>query len=120
MAEPLAIAFEVLLGGIATLLLASYVSFVRMNPEVRRARLCVMAARIHRFLLAFTLGFFSIVLVFFVSFAGIPLPLAVSTGSVFFFLAAVLYGSIEILLIARPHLLRTSVLARANNRRGAE
>ncbi len=120
MAEPLAIAFEALLAGIAVVLLVSYLSFVRMNAEVRRARLFVMAARIQRFLLAFTLGFFSIVLTFFVAFAGITLPMGVTTGAVFFFLGAVLYGSVEILLIARPDLLKATHGDRTNHRRGTE
>ncbi|TLZ51046.1 MAG: hypothetical protein E6K18_05985 [Methanobacteriota archaeon] len=119
MADPLAIAFEALLAGIAILLLVSSVSFRRMNAEVRRARLFVMGSRIERFLLAFTVGFLAIVITFFAAFAGITLPPAIGIAAIFFWLGAVLWGSTEILLVARPNLLRTTSPLQRRNGRGA-
>ena len=119
MASLLSIAFEVILAAIAVFLLLAYVSFARMNPDVLRARMWLMAARVQRFLLAFTLGFLAIVVTFLVTFAGVALPVALSTGSVFFFLGAVLYGCLEILFVARPDLVARGRAIRRTNGRGS-
>ena len=120
MADPTAVVFEVILGGIAFVLLVSYISFVRMNAHLRRARLFVMAARINRFLLAFTLGFLSITIVILVAFTGVTLPTSVTGAAVFLWIGAILYGSLEILFVARPNLLHSRHPAIPNHRRGTE
>lgn len=86
----------------STLLLLSYLGFVRMNKDVRRARLFLMADRVRRFLGAFTVGFLLIAAAAALTLTGLP-----SAGSVFvvviiLFLAAIVYGSLELFLIVRP------------------
>jgi hypothetical protein len=98
----LLIAFEGIIGSVAVLLTLTYISFTRMERDVRRARMFIMADRIHRFLGAFTLGFIVLAGTFATAFLGITLPGGVSVGSFFFFLATIAYGSVELYLIVRP------------------
>jgi hypothetical protein len=101
-ATPLAIAFEALFVSITAMLLWAYVSFVRMNPEIRRARLFLMARRIHRFLLAFTIAFLAIVLSFLPGLFGVVVPAVASGLAVFVFMGGILYGALEIFFIVNP------------------
>jgi hypothetical protein len=98
----LLIAFEGLIGGVAVLLTLTYVSFARMERDVRRARMFIMADRIHRFLGAFTLGFIVLAGTLATGFLGITLPGGVSVGAFFFFLATIAYGVVELYFIVRP------------------
>ncbi len=97
-----AYAFEGILGLLAVLLTLSYVTLMRMNKDVRRARMFIMADRIHRFLGAFTAGFVALAIYIGVGIAGAQVPAAVSTFVIFFFLATIAYGIIEIYFIIRP------------------
>lgn len=94
--------FEGILGLMALLLTLSYVTFMRMNKDVRRARMFIMADRIHRFLGAFTAGFVALAIYIGVGIAGVQVPAAVSSFVIFFFLGAIAYGIIEIYSIIRP------------------
>jgi sterol desaturase/sphingolipid hydroxylase (fatty acid hydroxylase superfamily) len=96
------IAFEAIVGAPAVLLVLTYVSFRRMERNVRRARMFIMADRIQRFLGAFTLGFVVLAGVFVSSFLGNILPPAVFIGAFFFFLAMIAYGVVELFFIVRP------------------
>jgi hypothetical protein len=101
-AQAIATAFELLLVAITFLLAVAYFSFFRMDLPIRRARMFIMSDRVQRFLLAFFVGFLSLVVSFLGSLGGFALPAFVSTGVVFFFLGSVVYGSLELFLIARP------------------
>lgn len=99
------IAFEGIVGAVAVLLILTTISFQRMERNVRRARMFIMADRIQRFLGAFTLGFVVLAAVFasgFLSSLGLALPAAVSVGAFFFFLATIAYGVVELFFIVRP------------------
>jgi hypothetical protein len=98
----LLIAFEGIIGSVAVLLTLTYVSFARMERDVRRARMFIMADRIHRFLGAFTLGFIVLAGTFATTFMGITLPGGVSVGAFFFFLTTIAYGVVELYFIVRP------------------
>jgi hypothetical protein len=110
------IAFEAIVGAPAVLLVLTYMSFRRMERNVRRARMFIMADRIQRFLGAFTLGFVVLAGVFASSFLGNILPAAVFIGAFFFFLAIIAYGVVELFFIVRPR--RTSG-SRSFSRRSA-
>src|SRR5205823_11445146 len=77
------IAFEGIIGGTSVLLSLTYLSFARMEKDVRRARMFIMADRIKRFLGAFTAGFVVLAVTFSTAFLGITLPAAVATGAFF-------------------------------------
>ena len=94
--------FEGIVGGVAVILSLTYVSFVRMEKNVRRARMFIMADRIQRFLGAFTLGFVVLALTFALVTFGSILPSAVFAGAFFFFLATIAYGILELYFIVRP------------------
>ncbi len=94
--------FEGIVGGVAVILSLTYVSFVRMEKNVRRARMFIMADRIQRFLGAFTLGFVVLALTFALSTFGSILPSAVFAVAFFFFLATIAYGILELYFIVRP------------------
>jgi len=94
--------FEGIVGGVAVILSLTYVSFVRMEKNVRRARMFIMADRIQRFLGAFTVGFVVLALTFALSTFGSILPPAVFAGAFFFFLATIAYGILELFFIVRP------------------
>ena len=94
--------FEGIVGGVAVILSLTYVSFVRMEKNVRRARMFIMADRIQRFLGAFTLGFVVLALTFALSTFGSILPSAVFALAFFFFLATIAYGILELYFIVRP------------------
>jgi hypothetical protein len=94
--------FEGIVGGVAVILSLTYVSFVRMEKNVRRARMFIMADRIQRFLGAFTLGFVVLAFTFALSSFGSFLPSAVFAGAFFFFLATIAYGILELYFIVRP------------------
>jgi hypothetical protein len=100
--QVIAYAFEGVLGLLAVLLTVTYVTLMRMNKDVRRARMFIMADRIHRVLGAFTLGFVTLAVYIGVGIAGAVIPAAVSSFAIFFFLGAIAYGIIEIYLIVRP------------------
>ncbi len=106
------IGFEGALGAAALLLVLTFLSFLRMNREVRRARMYIMADRVIRFLGAFTVGFAVIATVFLFSILSIPPPALVSAAAIVLFIGAVLYGSAELFLIVRPR------KAAASSRRG--
>ena len=97
----LVIAFEALISLPAALLALTYLSFARMETNVRRARMFIMADRIKRFLGAFTIGF----IVLAVTFAGLmvwPTLQVAFAGAFFFFLATIAYGIVELYFIVRP------------------
>lgn len=96
------IAFEGIVGTVALLLILTFVAFRRMERDVRRARMFLMADRIHRFLGAFTAGFVVLAVVFASGFVQVALPPGVAAGAFFVFLAAVAYGVIELYFIIRP------------------
>ena len=96
------IAFEGIIGGVAVLLTLTFVSFSRMEKNVRRARMFIMADRIQRFIGAFTLGFVVLAVTFAGSFVGLVLPAAVAAGAFFFFLGTIAYGIVELYFIVRP------------------
>ncbi len=102
----LALTFEALFEGslvvAASLLLLTYVAFVRMNKDVRRARMFLMADRIGRFLGAFTVGFLLIAAASVMAIAGLPDAALVFGAVVLLFCAAIVYGSVELFLIVRP------------------
>ena len=104
------IAFEGIVGGVAVLLSLTYVSFTRMEKNIRRARMFIMADRIQRFLGAFTMGFVVLASTFAGSFLGITLPPGVALGAFFFFLATIAYGIVELFFIVRPK--RTAGISR--------
>jgi hypothetical protein len=110
------IAFEGIVGLIAVLLVVTYISFQRMERNIRRARMFIMADRIQRFLGAFTLGFVVLAATFASSFLGPILPAGVAVGAFFFFLATIAYGIVELFFIVRPR--RTSG-SRSFSRRSA-
>ena len=97
-----AIGFEGALAAVAVLLVATFLSFLRMNPDVRRARMYIMANRVIRFLGGFTLGFVAIAVVVLFDLLSIPPPAVVSLAAIVVFLTAVLYGSVELFWIVRP------------------
>ena len=107
----LLVTFEGIVGGVAVLLTLTTLSFRRMEKNVRRARMFIMADRIQRFLGAFTVGFIVLAAVFATGFLGLALPAAVSGGAFFFFLATIAYGVVELFFIVRPrHTARAAAL----------
>jgi hypothetical protein len=106
------LAFEGIVVGVAVLLSLTFVSFSRMEKNVRRARMFIMADRIQRFIGAFTVGFVVLAVTFAGSFVGLVLPPAVVGGAFFFFLGTIAYGIVELYLIVRP---RHSVWAPAKS-----
>ena len=110
------LAFEGIVAAVAVLLIITYISFQRMERNVRRARMFIMADRIQRFLGAFTLGFVVLAVTFASSFLGPILPAGVAVGAFFFFLATIAYGIVELFFIVRPR--RTSG-SRSFSRRSA-
>src|SRR5437879_13105902 len=93
--------FEGIVGGVAVIPRLNYVSFVRLEKNVRRARMFIMADRIQRFLGAFTVGFVVLALTFALSTFGSILPSAVFAGAFFFFLVTIAYGILELFFIVR-------------------
>lgn len=104
------IGFEGIIVLLAVLLLFTYLSFIHMDKDVRRARMFIMADRIKRFLGALTLGFTALAAAFAAGIAGLA-PAALITGAFFFFLGTIGYGIVELFFIVRPR--RT-----VNGRRG--
>ncbi len=96
------LAFEGSLVAVGVLLLAAFLAFARMNRDVRRARMFIMADRVKRFLGAFTLGFLAIAAESVFSIAGLSPPAAVAAIVIFVFLGSVVYGSLELFLIVHP------------------
>jgi len=94
--------FEGIVGGVALVLSLTYVGFARMEKNIRRARMFIMADRIQRFLGAFTLGFVVLAATFALASLGSILPQTVFAGAFFFFLAAIAYGILELYFIVRP------------------
>jgi hypothetical protein len=107
------LAFEGIVVAVSVLLIVTFVSFQRMERNVRRARMFIMADRIQRFLGAFTVGFVVLALTFAGEFI---LPPGVLVGAFFFFLATIAYGVVELFFIVRPR--RTSA-SRSFSRRSA-
>ncbi len=104
------IAFEGSLAVAGGLLLLTYMAFARMNKDVRRARMFIMADRVKRFLGAFTFGFLLIATASFLNVAGLPTAALIFTIVIFLFLAAIVYGSLELFLIVRPRTSRLTSL----------
>lgn len=102
----LALTIEVLivgtLGIAGALLLLTYVAFIRMNRDVRRARMFLMADRVGRFLGAFTAGFLVVAAAAIMTIAGLPAADLIFNGVILLFLVAIVYGSLELFLIVRP------------------
>src|SRR5437667_8736352 len=98
----LLVLFEGIVGGVAVILSFTYVSFVRMEKNVRRARMFIMADRIQRFLGAFTVGFVVLALTFALVTFGSILPSAVFWVAFFFFLGSAACGCLELFFIVRP------------------
>ncbi|TLZ56826.1 MAG: hypothetical protein E6K12_06845 [Methanobacteriota archaeon] len=96
------VAFEGVVGAVAVILSLTYISFARMEKNIRRARMFIMADRIHRFLGAFTVGFVVLAVTFALSFFGPVLPASVFGIAFFFFLAMIAYGILELYFIVRP------------------
>ncbi|HYS73505.1 MAG TPA: hypothetical protein VEO96_05950 [Thermoplasmata archaeon] len=80
----------------------TFVTFRRMNKDVRRARMFILAERLERFLAAFTVAFLFLTAALIANAAGHPLPAAASTVIVFVWLGGFLYGAIEIFFVVRP------------------
>jgi len=95
-------AFEGIVGGVAVILSLTYVSFARMEKNIRRARMFIMADRIQRFLGAFTIGFVVLAVTFALSTFGSVIPASVFGAAFFFFLATIAYGILELYFIVRP------------------
>jgi hypothetical protein len=96
------IAFEGIVATVAVLLALTFIAFARMERDVRRARMFIMADRIKRFLGAFTVGFLVLAIVFASAFLPVTLPSSVSGGAFFFVLGTIAYGSAELFFIVRP------------------
>lgn len=96
------VAFEGSLVAAGGLLLLTYLAFTRMNQDVRRARMFLMADRVKRFLGAFTFGFLLIAAASIMTIAGLPTAALVFGIVIFLFLGAIVYGSLELFLIIRP------------------
>jgi len=96
------ISFEGIIGSVAVLLVLTFASFSRMEKNVRRARMFIMADRIQRFIGALTLGFVVLAVTFAGSLVGVVLPAAVVGGAFFFFLGTIAYGIVELYFIVRP------------------
>src|SRR3989449_8935536 len=96
------VAFEGVVGAVAVILSLTYISFARMEKNIRRARMFIMADRIQRFLGAFTVGFVVLAVTFALSTFGSLLPSSVFAAAFFFFLAAIAYGILELYFIVRP------------------
>jgi len=80
----------------------TFVTFRRMNKDVRRARMFILAERLERFLAAFTAAFLFLTAALISTALGHPLPSAASTVIVFVWLGGFLYGAIEIFFVVRP------------------
>jgi len=80
----------------------TFVTFRRMNKDVRRARMFILAERLERFLAAFTVAFLFLTAALIANAAGHPLPAAASTVIVFVWLGGFLYGAVEIFFVVRP------------------
>ena len=100
--------FEGVLALLSVLLILSYLTLARMNKDVRRARMFIMADRIHRFIGAFTAGFVALAVYIAVGIAGAQIPTEVATFVVFFFLGAITYGIVEIYFVIRPRKAKTA------------
>ncbi len=114
------LAFEIaFIGAVAAaggLLLLTYLAFARMNKDVRRARMFIMADRVKRFLGAFTLGFLLIAAASILTIAGLPTAALVFPVVIFLFLGAIVYGSLELFLIVRPRRSRLPFAGRLASR----
>src|SRR5436190_19192226 len=88
--------FEGIVGGVAVILSFTYVSFVRMEKNVRRARMFIMADRIQRCLGAFTVGFLVLGLTCAVVPFGSTLPSALFAVAFCYFLSTLAYGRLEL------------------------
>ncbi len=111
------IVFEASLATAGVLLFLTYVAFSRMNKDVRRARLFLMADRVRRFLGAFTFGFVLIAAASILTIAGFSTAATVFLVVIFLFLGAIVYGSLELFLIIRPRKSHFPSLRRAPSRR---
>lgn len=87
---------------VAALLVVTYLAFLRMNKDVRRARMFIMADRVKRFLGAYTFAFVAITLEVSIGILGIGLPPAAAGAVVLFFLGALVCGSVELFLVVHP------------------
>lgn len=119
----LTVAFEIVFEGSLVvaggLLLVTYLAFARMNKDVRRARMFIMADRVKRFLGAFTFGFLLIAGASILTVAGLPDAALIFLVVIFLFLGAIVYGSLELFLIVRPRPSRLRPLRQRLPRRAA-
>lgn len=118
----LALTFEAAFAGSlvvsGALLLLTYLAFNRMQKDVRRARMFLMADRVRRFLGAFTFGFLLIAAASVLTLAGIPTAATIFLVVIFLFLGAIVYGSLELFLIIRPRPVRLRPSRNASTGRG--
>ncbi len=98
----LRIALEGVIVATFLLVLIAFITFRRMNKDVRRARMFILADRFERFLASFTIAFLFLVAGLIASSAGFPLPASVSAVFVFVWLGGILYGALEIFFVIRP------------------
>jgi len=94
-------AFEGTIVILASLLALAYISFNRMEKEVRRARMFIMGDRVNRFLGAFTIGFIVLAATFAATLFAL-IPAAAFSAAFFFFLGTIGYGVMELYFIVRP------------------
>lgn len=107
------IVFEGSLALAGALLLFTYLALARMNKDVRRARMFIMADRVNRFLGAFTFGFLLIAGASILTIAGLPTAASVFLVVIFLFLGAIVYGSLELFWIVRPRRTHLRLMQRA-------
>jgi len=98
----LAIAFQGLIVATFAILAIAFVTFRRMNKEVRRARMFILADRFERFLGAITIAFLALSVTLISSAVGLPPPAAASAVMVFVFLGGIMYATFEIFFVIRP------------------
>lgn len=95
------VAFEGAIVILASLLALAYISFNRMEKDVRRARMFIMGDRVNRFLGAFTIGFIVLAATFAATVLAL-IPAAAFSAAFFFFLGTIGYGVMELYFIVRP------------------
>lgn len=100
--QAVSLAFEGIMVTITTLLILTYVIFLRMDAPMRRARMYIMSDKLQRILLAFMVAFLSLTVTFLGNFAGLGVPAIVSTFIVFLFFGLIGYAFLELFFVARP------------------
>lgn len=100
------IAYQGLIAATFAVVGFTYVTWRRMNKDVRRARMFILADRFDRFLLAFTLAFLVLTAVFLGLADVVVVPLVVSEFATIFFLVAIFYATLELFFVAHPRALK--------------